>query len=287
MNALTDYIDFKALLNANPSYVETVSDGLFKYAKEAIVNNRIEEVTEDFQKIAKEFERIGNSLNLNDKVNRKTYCFGKISSLSRLMIELSETLKTNASYESLLHDYPLLKPALAVISNESEISGSKLRTELGLSASSLTNFIRRVSDYNLIIIHKVGRSNYYSLSTEGKRALALIDNNSDYSESRRLTVNLMVKMLDSIADEMRNERPNSISVLIKSSLSGLEISDKSILKNKLDVVFSSRDIHVKNKLLKASPTWSRYFINTKKSLSYPSEQDSDVYFNEDIYYEVN
>lgn len=276
MNSLTNYIDYKNLVNANLDYIEAVYNGLYKYAKDAIANNKTNEVIEDFQKISNEFERIGNSLNLDDEKNRKAYYFGKITSLSRLVIDLSDALNIAASYESLFKDYPNLMPVLKEISKESEISGTKLREKIGLSASSLTNFIRRVNSFNLIIIRKVGRSNYYSLSPEGKKALTMPDNIDSRFISKQGSIKFVMRMLDSIADEMRSDQPNTLSVLLQSSLYELDISDKNILKNKVDAVFRSRDAHVKNKFFKAARIWSQYTLDAKKALPYP-EEDSDVY----------
>nr|WP_316621228.1 MarR family winged helix-turn-helix transcriptional regulator [uncultured Ruminococcus sp.] len=283
MNSLTNYIDYKNLVNANLNYIEAVFNGLYKYAEDAIANNRVNEVVEDFRKISNEFERIRNSLNFDDDLNRKSYFFGKITSLSSLVIDLSNALDTAASYESLFKDYPILRPVLKEISKESEISGAKLRKQLGLSASSLTNFMRRIDNYNLIIVHKVGRSNYYSLSPKGKKALAMPDNINHQSNSEKLTTKYMIMMLDSIADEMRNDQPNTISVLIQSSLYELDISDKNILKNKVDAVFRSRDAHVKNKLYKAVRIWTQYTFEAKRELPYIHEEDSDIYSYEGTY----
>ena len=283
MNSLTNYIDYKNLVNANLTYIEAVYNGLFKYAKDAIANNKVYEVVEDFRIIANEFERIGNSLNLDDEIKRKTYFFGKITSLSNIVIDLFKAMNTAESYESLFKDYPLLKRVLSEISKESEISGTKLRERIGLSASSLTNFIRRISDYNLIIIHKVGRSNYYSLSAEGKKALAMPVNSNHNSNGEQMMIEFTVRILDSIADEMRNDQPNTISVLIHSSLDELDISDKYLLKNKVDAVFRARDVHVRNKFLKAARIWSQYTLDEKKALPYLDEEDSDVYSYEGTY----
>ena len=283
MRTLTNYFDYKNLVNADTNYIEVVTDGLYKYAKEAITNNRVEEVIEDFQKLSNEFERIGNSLDLSEEITKKSYCFGKISSLSKLVIDLSEALNTVASYESLFQDYPKLKPALKEISLESDISGVKLREKLGMSSSALSNFIQRVSDYNLIVVRKVGKSNYYSLSTEGKKALAMPDSVKDSSDGGHSAIKYMAKMLDSIAEEMRSDQPNTINVLIKSHLYEFDIGEKNILKSKVDAVFSSRDAHVKSKLFGVLRILNQYKFDENKALPYLCEDDSNVYYFEGTY----
>ena len=248
-----------------------------------MANSRVREVNEEFRKISKEFERIGNSINLDDSTVKKAYCFGKITALSRLITDLSKALNTIASYESLFHDYPKLKSVLKEISMESDISGVKLRQKLGMSPSALANFINRINDYHFIIIHKVGKTNYYSLSPEGKKALALPDSVNDFSHIDSSMIMYIVKMLDSISEEMCNEQPNSISVLSNIPLHELDIRDKSILKIKVDAVFGSRDAHIRNLFCDAVRIRYLDSPDEMRELPYLIEEDSDVYSYQGTY----
>ena len=284
MSTLMNYIDFKHLIdNSNTNYIEVVADSIYKYARDAIANNRVREVNEEFLKISKEFERFGNSINLDESMIKRAYCFGKITALSRLITDLSKALNTIASYESLFHDYPKLKSVLKEISMESDISGVKLRKRLGMSPSALANFIHRISDYHLIIVHKVGKTNYYSLSHEGRKALAVPDGVNDFSRVDPSMVVYMVKMLDSISEEMRKEEPNSITVLNSTSLHELDIRDKSILRVKIDAVFSSRDAHFRNMFSSAVRVHVLDTSDEMKVLPYSAERVGNVYSYQGTY----
>lgn len=277
MSTITNYLEIKNLANANSGYFDAIYNGIYKYARDSIINNKISEVVSEFKKLSKEFERIGNRLKINEEEKRKAYCFGEIASLTRLMLELSEALNSVASIEGLYKDYPILKPTLKAIARHTDISGTKLREELGLSASSLSNFINRIREYNLIIIHKVGRSNYYSLSAEGKKALSIPDDSSYNENGEQLSLKFTLQILDSITKEMRNDQPNSISVLTESSHFKYSINEKNILKSKIDAVFSSRDTHFRNKFLRdiRSDSQSSYWSNYE--LPYSESEDNDIF----------
>lgn len=161
--------DFKEL---NTKKIECESNYLYKLALASILTNKIENAENVFKSIEDDLEKMENYLELGNAYNSACYHFGRISSITNLVLDLSREKSEARSLNNITKSYPLLLPTLKIIKKYNTISGVKLQREMNFKTSSgLSNFLRRIKKYNLVNVTKLGRTNYISLTNKGKKLL--------------------------------------------------------------------------------------------------------------------
>lgn len=234
---------------------ETLAITVSEMAHAAIVQKRTSQFIDDFQSIAKSFEKISNKLKISEDQNGKCYMFGKIVSLYELVYIICNEQQEIDNFKYLVKSYPLLLPVLEEIDKHGTISGVQLKATLSnKSSSSFSNFLRRISKYELINARKYGNTNYYSLSARGKE---ILDSNQQEAETTedQIPINYLYYILNGIAKELAKTKPNKLSILNPQVLA---LKEKMLLKFEIDKIFSARDIYFRNLLINDAARNDRY-----------------------------
>lgn len=274
---LLNYEDFKEL---NLRNVEDLHETMNKLVVDAVVNQTLEALKSSFKTVTKSYEKIYNSLNLDDTRNMICYYFGRISSLTDVSLDIIERQVKTKVLDNISDNYSLLIPALSAIESRGTISGSELKKELKLkSNSNLSNFIKRINRYELVEVNKIGTSNYYSLSLNGKLLLT----NRQKKESQnipelKIGFEELLTFMNGILEEMEENQPNSLKVIHDHVKFNVNTGEKRLLKQKLDSIFYSRDNYVRTRI----KTYSKVNPNFKQLGSYKvygeeSVDDDSIY----------
>jgi len=256
---LFNYEDFREL---NLRNVEDLHETMNKLVVDAVVNQTLEALKSSFKTVTKSYEKIYNSLNLDDTRNMICYYFGRISSLTDVSLDIIERQVKTKVLDNISDNYSLLIPALSAIESRGTISGSELKKELKLkSNSNLSNFIKRINRYELVEVNKIGTSNYYSLSLNGKLLLT----NRQKKESQnipelKIGFEELLTFMNGILEEMEENQPNSLKVIHDHVKFNVNTGEKRLLKQKLDSIFYSRDNYVRTRI----KTYSKVNPNFKQ-----------------------
>ena len=230
--------------------LEKYHDYLKRIIVDMIANQTIDTLKNELNKLTQDYEKIYNQLNLDDEQNALCYYFGRICSMTDVSLAVLKDQTTTKLLDNVLDSYPLLLPALRIISENGTISGPNLKRELKLkSDSNLSNFIKRIAKYNLINIDKIGTSNYYTLSVHGRR---LLNNQNRIKQLNNAELKIsfkeLISLLNVISDEMSYSNPNVLSIVQLCASLGISVGEKNILKQKLYGIFNSRDNYFRCRL---------------------------------------
>ncbi len=263
----------------NLSNLEMVSDTVYKLAFDSYVSGNSETLKKVLSSMAENFERISNYLHVEEFDNAPSYYFGRISSLTEFLLDIIKEDEEEYNIEGLRKSYPLLLPALEIIKKHNTVSGVILQKELNLkSSSNLSNFLKRISKFELVSIHKVGNTNFISLTIKGEYFLS---KNTERTSSKNIScieIGTLYKILDQIAEESRKTNPSSIKVICTNNID-LGVRETRILKHKVDRVFSNRDECIKN-VFKSLNTKTSRTNSYSKSFCF----DENLYNRDNVLY---
>lgn len=237
--------DFK---NTNLKNVEVVSESIYKLVKDSFLLGKTSTLKNSFKEISKDFEKISNCIQLNKPDYSICYHFGRITSLTNIILEISSEQEKDSILKNISKSYTLLLPALQAIKKHNTISGVQLQKELNLKASSnLSNFLKRIDKYGLITIRKIGTINYVSLTKQGEKLLSQYSENISLENETELTVTQLYYILDCLIDELSNANGSSIKIIHKSIPKTISVGEKRLLKQKFDRIFYVRDDYIRTK----------------------------------------
>lgn len=229
--------------------IEEYSHILFETIKDAITQSNINSLSKELKKITDLFERVSNLLNIQETNNRKCFYFGYIIALSTIGESLADAGLEESQVTEILSNYSLLLPILDIIAKKDTISGVELKKATGLKSNNLSNFMHRIKQFELISIHKVGTTNYYSLTKKGRRFIEYSSrtDNSSITESQAIK-HLLCQVFDELSTQLLLGRPSAIPVLQTiNSDKNIQIKVDSLLKYKIESTFSSRDYYLRKK----------------------------------------
>jgi len=234
----------------NPEMLETYTQQFYDTVLEAFLNNDISQLTAEVEDISESYERISNLLEIdNNELLKKAYSFGMLTSLSDLALDIANYKTDESVSRNLINSYKLLMPTLKLLAEKGAVSGKTLQKELNLSSSScLTNFISRITKYNLIGTTKIGNSNIYSLTSKGEEVLISCE---DVGNKTGYSADFAIQLLTDIAKEMTTENPNITELVLKIIKNNSNsYNNKRVLRMKLNSVFCARDEFVRIIILK-------------------------------------
>lgn len=264
--------DFK---NTNLKNVEVVSESIYKLAKDSLLLGKTSTLENSFKEITKDFEKISNCIGLNKPDNSICYHFGRISSLTNIILEISSEQEKVNVLKNISKSYTLLLPALQAIKKHNTISGVELQKELNLKASSnLSNFLKRIDKYGLITIRKIGTINYVSLTEQGEKLLSQYNGNISSENETELTITQLYCILDCLIDELSNSNASSIKIIHKCVPQTTSVGEKRLLKQKFDRIFYVRDNYIKTKLKSIGNNNSEYL---EDEFFEEYKQDDNIY----------
>lgn len=274
MNKELKLINVNDFKNTNLKNVEVVSESIYKLAKDSLLIGKISMMESSFKEIAKDFEKISNCIELNKRNNLICYHFGRISSITDIVLEISSEQEKVSVLKNISKSYTLLLPALQAIKEHNTISGVELQKELNLKASSnLSNFLKRIDKYGLIRIRKIGTINYISLTEQGEKLLTQYSESLSSENETVLTFTQLYCILDCLIDELSDSNASSIKVIHKCVPKTISVGEKRLLKQKIDRIFYVRDNYIKTKL-KSIGNDSEYL---EEKLFEECKQDDNVY----------
>lgn len=230
--------------------IEEYSHILFETIKAAISQSNLHSISNDLKKITDLYERISNILNIQEKENKKCFYFGYIIALSTIGESLADADLEKGQVTEILSNYSLLLPILEIIASKDTISGVELKKATGLKSNNLSNFMRRIKQFELISIHKIGTTNYYSLTKKGRHFIEFSNRADDSSIMQSQTIKqLLCQIFDELSNQLLQYRPSAIPVLqIINSDKNIQINVDHLLKYKIESTFSSRDYYLRKKL---------------------------------------
>lgn len=262
--------DFK---NANIKNVEIVSESVYKIVKDSLLTGKVSTLESSFQELSTDFEKISNCIDLDNPNRSVCYHFGRVAALTNIVLEISgEHEKTNI-LNNISKSYTLLIPALQIIKKHNMISGVDLQKELKLkSSSNLSNFLKRISKYDLVTVRKIGTINYISLTEQGEKLLYQ-SNNSLQNNDSELTFTQLHCILDGLIEELSNTNGSSINIVHNCVPPSTSVREKRLLKQKIDRIFFVRDVYIRTKFKNIgnnNEIWGRRHFNDYT-------QDGDFY----------
>ena len=223
----------------------------YNLSKEAISNNEYIPILRILDELPNEFERIENFLEIDKDENKSIFYFGMISGIANLLSDLGKEKTENIDILNLFKKYRLLYSVLNTINEEYTLSGQELKQDLNFkSESNLSNFMRRIEPYNLIYIQKLGKTNYYTLTAKVKKYLTIYEDIEENNEKfKTIDENIIILLLEQIANQSKTESPNLMKVLSVFSNNNITLKNFHMMKLKINSILSSRDEYVKRKIV--------------------------------------
>lgn len=233
-------------INENSSALRDLEHRVYKTVLTSIKSNSIGKMSEYFKPLVENYEKLDNLLNMEDAERRKIYYYGSMSTLANLCIELSDNSTKNELYNNLSKQYKYLTKTLLYIQSKRVASGLELKKDLNFSSSGLSNFIKRISDFDLLYVERIGHVNYYSITPNGRMYLNCVNKSETINETNSLEY--ISKFLDTLAVQIREEEPNTFMVLHDLMKSIGKNNNQDVLKLKMDNIFAARDYYIANRL---------------------------------------
>lgn len=229
--------------------IEEFSNILFETIKDAISQGSLNTISKELKKITDLYERVSNLLDIQEIKNKKCFYFGYIIALSTIGENLANAGLEKSQVTEILSNYSLLLPILNIIAKKDTISGVDLKKATGLKSNNLSNFMRRIKQFELISIHKVGTTNYYSLTKKGRQFIEYSSRTDNSSITQNQAIKqLLYQVLDELSNQLLLGRPSAIPVLQTiNSDKNIQINVDSLLKYKIESTFSSRDYYLRKK----------------------------------------
>ena len=253
MDTLLQPFAFGDLTKMAPEEWETQLDNLYSVIFSAISEQKTDTILNELLSIESGFERLTNFLNLNssNKNNMEQtlcYYYGYLYSMVKLAIAVAEKQKNDCFIIEINKNYPLLIPVLEEIEKRGTVTGTQLREDVGLKASNLSNFIKRINKYELIDVRKIGHCNTYSLTPKGKRVVNMHNTKVSHTSDKSLIGNhSLLSLLGNISKELTKEQPSITKIMLESELD-LNCEQKKLFRQKLHSIFFSRDLYFEQKL---------------------------------------
>lgn len=272
MNKLLPNYNISEYLENDTEALTTFTHILYDIVKEAIESKSIQSIRDGLSNINDRYERISNLLDIQNIANNKCYHFGFITALSTLGLDLYKSDAEDIQMQELINSYPLLLPTLEVIAKYDTISGVNLKDALGQKSSNISNFMRRIKQFDLVNVNKIGTVNYYSLTSKGMRLISQFNQKQvAATDDRRIHEKTIFLMLEEVATQLTSERPSSIPVLKKIGEDLPSIKEKQLLKYDLETVFLSRDIYMRKFVERA--------FSTRDDLELEEYEDWDEHYS--------
>lgn len=234
------------------SAMEKVYHNFYKLSKEAISNNEYGAMLLTLDSLSNEFERVENYLRIDEEKNKSIFYFGMLSGIANILSDIGKEKTESIDVLNLFKKYKLLYKVLNAINEDYTLSGQELKHYLNFnSESNLTNFMKRIEPYNLVYIQKLGKANYYTLTSKGKKYLTLYNEieNRDNKSVKTIDESTVILLLEQIANQSKYESPNLMKVLSAFSNNNIALKNFHIIKLKINSIFSSRDEYVKRKII--------------------------------------
>lgn len=234
------------------SAMEKVYHNFYKLSKEAISNNEYGAMLLTLDSLSNEFERVENYLRIDEEKNKSIFYFGMLSGIANIISDIGKEKTEIIDVLNLFKKYKLLYKVLNAINEDYTLSGQELKQYLNFnSESNLTNFMKRIEPYNLVYIQKLGKANYYTLTSKGKKYLTLYNEieNRDNKSVKTIDESTVILLLEQIANQSKYESPNLMKVLSVFSNNNIALKNFHIIKLKINSIFSSRDEYVKRKII--------------------------------------
>ena len=224
----------------------------YNLSKEAISNNEYGAMLLTLDSLSNEFERVENYLRIDEEKNKSIFYFGMLSGIANILSDIGKEKTESIDVLNLFKKYKLLYKVLNAINEDYTLSGQELKQYLNFnSESNLTNFMKRIEPYNLVYIQKLGKANYYTLTSKGKKYLTLYNEieNRDNKSVKTIDESTVILLLEQIANQSKYESPNLMKVLSVFSNNNIALKNFHIIKLKINSIFSSRDEYVKRKII--------------------------------------
>lgn len=139
-------------------------------------------------------EKIRNDFNLQNAF-LLGYCHGTDRMIESFEEQIS--FKQNDSLRHVISSYKYVKPVLRILDDKFEIGHQELANEIGISESSLSNFMSKMEDYQLFNHMRSGKKKYYSLAhPNGEMALKIIKEDEQISADN--FTELFLNLIDSL-----------------------------------------------------------------------------------------
>jgi len=257
------------------------ADNLMDLFTDSVMNNTVQLLKNELIIEEGKMEALINLLGINDDIEKqKIYYFAVLKTIIDLNSELAEKLSNNLND---FHAYKYVYPILGMLQNNMTMTHGNIAYRLGLSSQALTGFITRTKKFNLWKIEERGKSNYYSLTINGKEAYKRYVKNDLIKSDEASIEKIMICLIDSISTEITKRTPDInqiINNLNETCGHGTSICSSSMFKYKLNNLFVNNNICFYNK-------FNYYRDHNKLPRNYFVEynyhiDDSDEYTNVEV-----
>ena len=265
----------------NLEEIKQFSNKVCRLTVDSILSNNVVTLQESFKSITENLEKVYNILELDsNSKNNKCYQMGRISFAIDILSELSKYEKSFESLCQISNDNKLIIPLLSILSKYNTVSGVQLREYLNLkSGSYLTNLLKRIKDFDLIEIRKIGTNNYYSLTQKGKNFFKFVSKNVEKNNESEISIHNLFLFFDDLTDELLLDDPSSVRVISKCKFNSITLNEKRLLKQKIDNLYYARNNYIKIRIRKSSINSDDLYFYVKERNEYYEEYSNEVYIS--------
>lgn len=242
----------ESLMSEDEGNIEQLYEKVYQLILQAFSNGTVEQTRQQFSTFYCRFEQIESLLGLDehpegDCRHLKAFYLGQIKSAADLLSDVAILEQKYQQVRRAAKNNEYLVLCLQTVNEHPRISGTELRKILQLkNSSSLSKFIDQVAPYELFYIQKIGSSNYYSLSPNGREYLRIITNfKTDITKTYDETFILL--LLSAISTEFQEHRPSAARVISKvnqGSQGSITQGMSILLKGKINKIFSMHKKHL-------------------------------------------
>lgn len=244
----------ESLMPEGKGDIEALYEKVYRMILEAFSNGTLEQTRQQFSTFYYRVEQIESLLGLDESLDEdcahlKAYYFGQIKSMADLLSDVASMEQKYREISQVAKDNEQLTLCLQVVNKHPRISGKELRQSLQFkNSSTLSRFIGRIAPYELFYIQKIGSSNHYSLSPNGREYLRVITSLTT-STQKMYDESFILLLLSAIYTELQEPSPSAARVISKvnqgnqgSVTQGMSI----LIKGKIDKILSAQKNHLQN-----------------------------------------
>ena len=215
-------------------------DNFLQTFLDAVRDDSINSFYKDVKSLSQKLEVVSDMFGIEDDLEKeKIYLISMLKAVILLAEKMQNQQETFDSSE--LKKYKYLYQMLGLILDNGAMPLKDIAEAIGVERHSLSNFIRRTSDYHLWTTRKLGKYNYYQITSKGELVYSqyMKEKAMKSNVSFEKTCNLIIEVL---TEEIGKYNPdvNVVVQKINSQLGGTLIKSK-YTKVQIQKLFAERN----------------------------------------------
>lgn len=285
-NSLSNYFENSNDLDAKQ--MAGVTDKVFGAVIETLQNGLYSNLWQELKVIRNISERFLTEHNLyNDEEKQKIYYFASIRTLADIIYHNVQRTNDDDFFSKLSSSYTHLNVVMKYLGDKKSATHTEIAEAVNLQKNTLSNFMSRISKFELFTSVNIGRKKIYYINSKGLRFYNFICK-SNTSEIEQDYGKIITKLLELITDEIETKNLNVDNIMIKLNKENLRlqnISKSYVIRNQIRNIFSSINRTYYPRAITISQSYMRSNVNENNDKNI----ENFVKFsrkNDDIKYQV-